>query len=406
MSKIMSIYSTSILLIRVACVGASLLMHRPQMFRGELHCHSIPATDKSIEQDSNTSDSAAAVAGSAAAVSYSTTSTTETAASAGSAAAGPLFNQCMEDISGTAAADAGSAAAERTSTKSTAESTAIFAGSAADGTSCNQIVEVSAAISAGSAAARCNSEGSVSNSDVAVDQAALNVPDAVYVAQVLQQVVSLLPNIINNTLPVAPAKFSELIFDKTAEMIEESITEHLSKTQLPTETSSIEQTLAVESIYLKCEQLIDGKLSLSFHPATVCGAADDIIAEVVHDLSRAAASDALLLHNAALEYTGRYVQLQCLSKTEYNGNIGFVLGTLADSRLAVFVPSLGFRLSLKCAKVRALSIQEFEKQYAWHWSKFQQEYHTLMGEQKSMFEKEQRSSIADVSGGSVFKIKR
>ena len=69
-----------------------------------------------------------------------------------------------------------------------------------------------------------------------------------------------------------------------------------------------------DPLSLWCEQLIEQKLSLSFHPSTVLGASEDILAEVVFDLSRAAAQDALLLHNAAFDYSGRYVQLQCLSK--------------------------------------------------------------------------------------------
>lgn len=202
------------------------------------------------------------------------------------------------------------------------------------------------------------------------------------------------------------AKFSELILEKCVEIIEESIAEHFSLPHPLNETSSSDQFSTSDPLYLKCEQLIDEKLSLCFHPAKVLGASEDILAEVVFDLSRAAASDALLLHNAAFDYTGRYVQLQCITKTEYNGKVGYVLGTMANARLAVFVPCLGFRLSLKCEKLRVLSIQEFEKEHERHWTKFKPEYHAMVGEQKVLFEKEQRSSMADVAGGSVFKIKR
>jgi len=226
------------------------------------------------------------------------------------------------------------------------------------------------------------------------------------IANVTTQVSSLIPNIVSGILPTALAKFSELILGRCGDMIKESLAEHPALQINVNEMSSTSQCTQSESIYRRCEQLIEQKLSLSFHPSTVLGASEDILAEVVFDLMRAAAQDALLIHNAAFEFSGRYVQLQCLSKTEYNGLVGFVLGSVSGARFAVFVPSLGFRLSLTGDKLRVLSTQEFEKEHERHWAKFKPEYHIMVSEQKVMFEKEQRSSMADAAAGSVFNIKR
>ena len=109
------------------------------------------------------------------------------------------------------------------------------------------------------------------------------------------------------------------------------------------------------------------------------------------------------MHNAAFVYTGRYVQIQCLNHTEYNGLTGFVLGTLDNGRFAVLVPRLGFRLSLTCQKLRVLSIQEFEANFEWGW---EPEHHIMVGEQKMLFKQENESSTADADRGSVLINKR
>ena len=136
------------------------------------------------------------------------------------------------------------------------------------------------------------------------------------------------------------------------------------------------------------------------------GATEDIISEVTFDLMREAAADALLVHNSAFEYKDRFVQLECLNKVEYNGRIGYVLGAATVERFAVYVPSLGFRLSLTPKKFRVLSSQEFRREHEWFWEHHNPEYHSNVEQQIKIFKQEQISSMADVGSGSVFKIKR
>jgi len=362
----------------------------PSIF--ELHVCSIPATDVSI----CTNVSAAPGAGSAAALSNNSecelVGGLSAAPVAGSAAALSNFTEC-EHVGGSSAAPvAGSAAALSINSNvasGSGSSAAISAGSAAAADCILDQHGVPAAISAGSAAAAdCYLEAfgdpPVTSAAPGAGSAAANcLSESALVVKVFTMVAEMIPSLFQRSLPAVLGPFGDLMLSKCAKLIDANYE------QTVTTTPKCEQMSETDPILLQVEQIIDAKLALSYHPSTILSAADDIVAEVLFDLTRAVACEGMKRHQAAFQYTGKYVQLQCLNHTEYNGLLGYVLGSLDNGRLAVIVPALGFRLSLWKEKLRVLSIEEFEQQFEWLCSKWQPEYHTLVGAQIKLFKKEQ-----------------
>jgi len=154
----------------------------------------------------------------------------------------------------------------------------------------------------------------------------------------------------------------------------------------------LDKAAIAKTIQVSIEKTIPLSLSkFAPHILEQCRAMIEEQAQMPASVDSSIGSEAVSVAAAPDRFIKQYVQMQCCSKNEFNGNLGFVLGSLDGGRYAVFVPGCMQRISIKPDKLRLLSFAEATKYFGLP-GFWQQSFHSLVFQEQQIYEAEKHKS--------------